>query len=407
MSSKERAMQTCAATFAALVLALAVPGGPSRADPAQETTPERIDALIKQLGDGKFSRREAASKELVGLGKPAFRALRRAAASSADPEVRRRAEQAIAAIAARVPGLLQQAEEIHRIGWPGVHAYSTSFSPDGRHFLAYGDSNTLRLYEVKTGNVVRDMTGHEQWTGHAIFTPDSKHILSFGGDRAVRLREVATGKEVRKIEKHADGICSVDLTRDGKWAVTGCSDGTLRLWEFATGKEVRTFKGPPGGCTGIFTPDGKQILSGSDRTLRLWDVATGKELRTFEGHTAGLFGFFVLPGGKQALSYSPDQTARLWDLATGKEVSKLNVGPNMSDIRGLALSPDGKRILVGGAQSTEVRLLELASGEEIHRFTLAAPARGLSFSRDGRLAASGTWRGFVYLLRMPGIFEDD
>jgi hypothetical protein len=51
-------------------------------------------------------------------------------------------------------------------------------------------------------------------------------------------------------------------------------------------------------------------------------------------------------------------------------------------------------------------LIELASGNEIHRFLLAAPARGLSFSRDGLLAASGTWRGYVYLWKMPWIFDD-
>src|SRR5688572_5161420 len=33
--------------------------------------------------------------------------------------------------------------------------------------------------------------------------------------------------------------------------------------------------------------------------------------------------------------------------------------------------------------------------------------RGVSFSRDGRLAASGTWRGFVYLWTMPGLFDDE
>jgi WD40 repeat protein len=258
---------------------------------------------------------------------------------------------------------------------------------------------------VKTGNLVRELTGHEHWIGHAIFTPNGKQVLSFSLDRTLRTWDVETGKEVRK-QQYTEGICSVDLTRDGKWAVTGCTDGSLRLWEFATGKEVRKFAGHPSGCMGYFTPDGKQLVSVCGRTLRLWDVATGKELRKFEGHEAPVFDVFVLPGGKRALSYSADQTARVWDLATGKEVSKVDVGPELSDIRGLALSPDGKRILVGGRRGNEVRLIELASGTEIHRFTLAAPARGLSFSRDGRLAASGTWRGFVYLWRMPMIFDD-
>jgi WD40 repeat protein len=407
MSCVEGTMRICTIISAAVVLALAAGSGPLRGGADKEADPARIEALIKQLGDKRFARREAASKELEALGKPAFRALRRAAVSSADPEIRRRAALAAAAIAARVPGLSQRAEVVHRIGWPGVHVYSTTFSPDGRHVLAGGDSNTLRLYEVKTGALVRELTGHGHWIGHALFTPDGKQVLSFSFDRTLRLWDVGTGKELRRFEQHPDGISSMDLTPDGKWAVTGRGDGTLRLWEFPSAKEVRKFEGHPGACTGSFTPDGKQILSSCDRTLHLWDAATGRKLRMFDGHTAPVYGVFVLPGGKQALSYSVDQTARVWDLATGKEVNRINVGPSISDIRGLALSPDGKRILVGGARSNEVRLLELATGREIHRFVLAAPARGLSFSRDGRLAASGSWRGFVYLLRMPGIFDDE
>jgi penicillin-binding protein 1A len=46
-------------------------------------------------------------------------------------------------------------------------------------------------------------------------------------------------------------------------------------------------------------------------------------------------------------------------------------------------------------------------GKEIHRFTTVANPRGLSYSPDGRFAASGSWRGMVYLWRMPGIFDVD
>lgn len=378
-----------------------------RAGPAEEAQAKRIARLIRQLGDDEFARREAATRELAALGKPALRALRNVAGSSEDPEVRRGAARAIALMAARMPGLLQEAEVVHQIDWPGVHTFTTSFSPDGRYFLAGGDSGAVRLYETKSGKLVHELAGHEHYIGHAIFTPDGKQVLSFSAGHALHVWDVGTGKELRKLAERAGGVYSVDLTRDGKQAVTGCGDGALRLWDFATGKELRKFGSHPGGCVGYFTPDGKQVLSAHGATLWLWDVATGKEVRAFKGHTAPLYDFFLLPGGSQALSYSTDQTARVWDLATGKEVRKLDVGPGMSDIRGLALSPDGKQVLVGGARSTEVRLIELATGAEVHRFALAAPARGLSFSRDGRLAASGAWRGFVYLLRVPGIFDDD
>jgi hypothetical protein len=56
---------------------------------------ERIDALIGQLGDKEFAKRQAAAKGLEAIGEPALAALRQAAKSSDSPETRRRAEQLI------------------------------------------------------------------------------------------------------------------------------------------------------------------------------------------------------------------------------------------------------------------------------------------------------------------------
>ena len=394
-------MRSFVVATVALVLGSGV--GFSCGDSQKRQKSDRVDVLIKQLGDDNFAKREAASKELEAIGKPALQALRKAASSSSDLEIRRRAERAYKAIYDR---FAQKAEEIRRIRWPGVHVYNTTFSPDGRLFLAGGDGGTLRLFEVKSGKLVRELIGHGGWTQQAVFTPDGKHVLSASMDGTLRLWELDTGKEVRKFVGHGGGVHGVALTRDGKWAVSGGEDKTLRLWEVATGKELRKFEGHTNTCWGLFTPDDKQILSHSfDNTLRLWDVTNGNEVRKFVGHTEHVFGVFILPGGKQALSYAADRTARVWDLATGKEVIKLELGDNLSNIRGLALSPDGKRILVGHDGRPTVRLIELTTGKEIHRFNLATNPRGMSFSPDGRLAASGSWRGVVYLWRVPGLFD--
>jgi WD40 repeat protein len=386
------------------VVVLTLPGAACRGAEEPVTAAE-IDRLVRQLGDDDFDKREAASKALTAIGKPALRAVLRAR-THPDVEVRRRAEQIFEALAAKLPDVVQKAAEICRFSCDNVHVYNTNFSTDSRFYVAGGDNCTLRIYETKSASQVQELVGHTGYSQCAVFTPDGKQVLSASLDKTLRLWDVKTGKEVRRFEGHTDGVGSVDITRDGKWAVSGSADKTLRLWEVATGKEMRTFEGHTAGCMGIFTPDGKKILSsGNDNTMRFWDVANGKELRRFEGHTSHLYGAFLLPDGKRALSYSADQTARLWDLETGKELSRLNLGPSLSDIRGLALAPDGKHILVGEDSQRVARLIELASGREVHRFPMGTPLRGVSFSPDGRTAVSGSWRGWIYQWRMPGVFD--
>jgi hypothetical protein len=71
--------------------------------PGHEAEAERIAALVRQLGDEDFARREAASRELARVGEPALAALRQATAVSDDPEVRLRAGLLAEAIEADQP----------------------------------------------------------------------------------------------------------------------------------------------------------------------------------------------------------------------------------------------------------------------------------------------------------------
>ena len=93
-------MRVYAFMAAVVVILLTAEAGNLRAYPGKETEAERIARLIKQLGDDSFEKREVASRELDAIGEPAVAALRKAA-SSDDPEIRRRAATILRAIAAR------------------------------------------------------------------------------------------------------------------------------------------------------------------------------------------------------------------------------------------------------------------------------------------------------------------
>ena len=64
---------------------------------------------------------------------------------------------------------------------------------------------------------------------------------------------------------------------------------------------LQTLEGHTDEVTSVaFSPDGKQIVSGSwDETVRRWDAATGQQLLpAFEGHTDGVTSVAFSPDGK-------------------------------------------------------------------------------------------------------------
>jgi hypothetical protein len=101
-----------AGTFVCAVVALALVAGVGspRGDSGTAAESDRVAALIKQLGDDRFAKREAASKELEDIGEPALAALRKAATSRDDLEIRRRAERVIQTITTRAADAAVQRE---------------------------------------------------------------------------------------------------------------------------------------------------------------------------------------------------------------------------------------------------------------------------------------------------------
>jgi hypothetical protein len=274
---------------------------------------------------------------------------------------------------------------------------SVAFAPDGKTALSGGSDDTLKLWDVATGELLRTFTGMSDDPGKAgnaysvAFSPDGRRALS-GGDNTLKLWDVATGKAIRTFEGHEDGVYSVAFAPDGKTALSTSYDETFKLWDVAKGKLIRTFwKGHEADVISVaFAPDGKTALSGSrDKTLKLWDVATGEVIRTFKGHEAGVFSVAFAPDGKTALSASYDKTFKLWDVATGEVIRTLE-GDEIEFHDPVAFSPDGRTALSEGSNNT-LKLWDMATGKAIRTFKgHEADVISVAFAPDGKTALSGS-----------------
>lgn len=85
-----RTIQFCCTWL--ILVALAAVTGILHGEPAKEADAARVAELVRQLGDGKFVRRQAAGKELQAIGERALPSIREAEASR-DLEVGKRARE--------------------------------------------------------------------------------------------------------------------------------------------------------------------------------------------------------------------------------------------------------------------------------------------------------------------------
>ena len=91
---------------------------------------------------------------------------------------------------------------------------------------------------------------------------------------------------------HKRGVSSVCFSPDGKQIVSGSDDTTICLWDAVSGQLIGSpLKGNSDWVTSVaFSSDGKQIVSGSDdATICLWDAASGQLIGSpLKGHSSGV-----------------------------------------------------------------------------------------------------------------------
>ena len=71
----------------------------------------------------------------------------------------------------------------------------------------------VRFWNLRTGDEVRVLVGHDNWVNAVSFSPDGSRI------------------------------CRGAAAHRGGWAITAGVDGTVRLWDFSTAQPIRALQG--------------------------------------------------------------------------------------------------------------------------------------------------------------------
>ena len=220
---------------------------------------------------------------------------------------------------------------------------------------------------VQAARRSRPLRGHRGAVGSACFSPQSEGlgsdhdnlVLTAGWDGTLRLWDARTGALLKMVAAHAPAPCVAQFSPDGQLVATLSGDKTVALWEAASLRFLHRFplEEQPAGYS--FSPDGKRLLvlteSAAQPTassVSLWDTASGQHLASWPGQSSMAPPGPFSPDGSRVVVGQSDGVVNLYDTTSAELLFTLLV-PKEHAVAGplrVGYSPDGQQILGTSAE---------------------------------------------------------
>jgi WD40 repeat protein/tetratricopeptide (TPR) repeat protein len=325
-------------------------------------------------------------------------------------------------------------------------AFAVAFSPDGRWVAGGSLRGRVRLWEVASGRLLRELQHHDgtkddafrsnrgkTYTKNSIvglaFRPDGKTLMAAGQAGLIRIWDPTNGETLKDLQ-NPGMIEAVTLSPDGRSLLVGCtvknkyfeSRGLAVLWDTTTGKwryDPLLHHGPIHAIA--FSPDGRWFATGCDHSpqggngnmgeAQLWETATGKPVGPASTFKRLVEVLAFNPDGRHWLAACSDGTVRLFDREQGLQfetriagaeapgsTAGSMFGPGVT-IGTAAFSPDGRTFVTAGEgiQSWDINGKPICAMPKVHRSTVEI----LAFSSDGRTLLTAAQDGTARLWEAP------
>jgi WD40 repeat protein/serine/threonine protein kinase len=174
------------------------------------------------------------------------------------------------------------------VGRHGQPVWSLKFSPDGKLLASGSNDGTVKLWRwdpshpERPHEVLHKLPVRNYGFGDLLaFAPNSQYLVTVGEEHAVKIWDVKTGELVHRLHGHSGDVIAVAVSPDGRWLSSAGEDTTVVLWAAANlskgspaPERRHTLRGHTGMVMSLaFSPDGRRLVSGSrDGTVKVWDM---------------------------------------------------------------------------------------------------------------------------------------
>uniref|UniRef100_A0A1I8NL64 WD repeat domain-containing protein 83 n=1 Tax=Musca domestica TaxID=7370 RepID=A0A1I8NL64_MUSDO len=263
------------------------------------------------------------------------------------------------------------------------------YNVDGIYCLTCGSDKKIKLWNHKTGLLLKTYGGHADEVTDARSSCESSNIVSASLDKSIIYWDVSTGAPVRRLRGHAGGVKCVCFNEDSSIAISGGRDNAVFCWDIRTRRlePVQMMREAKDCITSVLSNENKIITSSLDGCIRHYDIRAGELtvdkvgvpitylcmtrdeqclvaacqdsvvrlldcesggiLSEYRGHAADDYQVEcgIMSNDAHIISGSSNGSAYVWDLLEGKVLQNLEISKTGGVVHSLATHPKNNEII--------------------------------------------------------------
>ncbi|MES2799800.1 MAG: caspase family protein [Bacteroidota bacterium] len=178
----------------------------------------------------------------------------------------------------------------------------------------FNEKSGVYLWNLKNGQLIKKLKGHDRPVESAIFNEDNTKILTSSSDKTACLFDAKRGKLIHKLVGHSESLQFAIFHPDNSKILTAALDSTIRLWDVNTGREIKSFSGVKNWYkSAVFSSDGATILTTSlHLSSQILNSKTGELIQTLELNGQRAESAIFSRDDSKILITTIDNTAQLW-----------------------------------------------------------------------------------------------
>ncbi len=276
---------------------------------------------------------------------------------------------------------LQTGQQLRNISAHERSVNGLSFHPNARLLASGGDDGVIKIWNLQKDTSPKVLRGHAGPVYSVDFSPTGDVLASCGSDKSVRLWDVKSRREITQLYDHLARIWSVEFSPNGQFLASASDDYSVKIWQVQSRKLIRTLIGHEALVkSASFSHDSRYLATASsDKTIKIWNVISGELLATLQGHNSSVKTAVFSPDDKLVASGGFDNIIRIWDWRKDRQVHSLSGHEN--DINSLNFSPSGSRLASGSPDGT-IRIWDMSTQNLLLRIANLPKLEWMIFPED-------------------------